>query len=394
MSYITKNYSIWEEEPPSKRRTCMLMITHACNLNCSYCYETHKHNTYMSVNQAKKLIEQEAQLVMSDERFNEIQIDFMGGEPMMNFPLIREIVEWLEDGAISVPWICFASTNATLLTDAVKDWLRLHKESIILSASYDGSMKMQSTNRGTDKYSIALDFFHELWPEQTFQMTISKDTLASLAEGVLYIQRKGYDVSASLAQGVEWTKEDAILYREQLCILKEAYISDLKLKPFNRLIRVLDLFRVESADRVQVQGCGTGTHMVTYDIDGNRYGCHMFSPIVLGSEYALLTDSVEWEKPNLMADDYCKECVLRMFCPTCPGFNYKYRGDFAKRDKRWCPLVLVEAITACEFQIERLSKMDKLDKIDAEYGKAAVTAYNILKDIDINTAQSPYMIQH
>jgi len=394
MVAINKSQSIWEEEHSARRRMCMLMVTHACNLNCSYCYETHKQGLYMSIGQAKDIIKREAKFVLEDDRFDELQIDFMGGEPLMNFPLIKEVVEWLESGAIDVPWLCFASTNATLITEAVRDWLREHKESIILGASYDGSGKMQSTNRGTDKYAIDLDFFSDLWPEQEFQMTISKETLPNLAEGVLSIQRKGYGVSASLAQGVDWTLEDALLYREQLCILKDAYLKETSLTPLNKLKRIVDVFNLPSSEREQLQRCGTGLNMVTYDIDGNRYGCHMFTPIVLGKERALPVDNVEWEKPGLMADDYCKDCVLRCFCPTCPGFNYKYRGDFSNRDKRWCPLVLAEAMTACEFQIERIAMIDNLSKQDAEYGKTALTAYTVLQKLDIEKSLSPYIVNH
>lgn len=71
MTNIAKNLSIWEEEQPSRRRMCMLMVTHACNLNCSYCYETHKQNAYMSVGQAKDIIRKEAQFVKADDRFDD-----------------------------------------------------------------------------------------------------------------------------------------------------------------------------------------------------------------------------------------------------------------------------------------------------------------------------------
>ena len=85
--------------------------------------------------------------------------------------------------------------------------------------------------------------------------------------------------------------------------------------------------------------------MATYDIDGKKYGCHMFTPIVLGHK-ALLSGGVDWEALESVADEYCKNCVLRSFCPTCTGFNYKSRGHIAVRDKSWCPIVLAEAIAA------------------------------------------------
>lgn len=382
----------WGFEGSTRRRTCMLMVTHACNLNCTYCYESHKKNAYMSVDLAKEIILKEAKFVKESADFDEMEIDFMGGEPFMNFPLIKEIVEWLETGVIDIPYICFATTNATLLTDEIKNWLRKHKKTINLGASYDGNSEMQSANRGSDKYNIDLDFFNEVWPFQSLHMTISKKTLPNLAEGVLYIQNKGYKVDASLAEGVDWKIEDALKYREQLCILKDAYLKNTVLNPFNRLTGFIDVFDLPATEKVQKKWCGTGKYMATYDIDGKKYGCHMFAPIVLGKDKALLADSVDWEASESVADDYCKNCVLRNFCPTCSGFNYKYRGNIAIRDKCYCPMILAEAITACEFQVELISTMEKLDDKDAQHGKMALQAYEVLKNLDITKSQSPYIV--
>lgn len=392
MSENLNKLSIWDNEHSGRRRVCMLMVTHACNLNCSYCYESFKRNSYMSLEMAKEIILKEAHLVAESDRFDEIQVDFMGGEPLMNFPLIKQIVEWLKNGGIDIPWICFASTNATLLTPEIKDWLRQNKKYIVLGASYDGNGSMQSKNRGTDGFEIDLDFFHDLWPEQTFQMTISKETLPNLADGVLYVQKKGYELNASLAQGVDWTIEDAKIYRQQLSLLKDEYLKDTTLRPLNRLTRYVDVFNLAPSERRQIHGCGSGLNMITYDVDGKTYGCHMFTPIVLGENNAIGVDAVEWDKPDLMADKFCETCVLRRFCPTCPGFNYKYRGDFAKRDQRWCALVLAEAMTACEFQIERIAMMESLSAEDAEHAQVAVKAYEILKHLDIDRSTSPYII--
>ena len=381
----------WGYEGSTRRRTCMLMVTHACNLNCTYCYESHKKNAYMDINLAKEIILKEAKFVKDSDQFDELEIDFMGGEPFMNFPLIKEIVEWLEGGVIDVPYICFATTNSTLLTDEIKNWLRVHKNSIILSASYDGNSEMQSTNRGTDKYNLDLDFFHELWTNQTLHMTISKETLPNLAEGILDIHQKGYKVEGGLADGVDWTIEDALLYREQLCILKDFYLKNIVLTPFNRLTRYVNVFNSSDTEKIQGKWCGAGKGMATYDIDGKKYGCHMFTPVVLGDR-AILADSVDWDSPKSTADDYCKSCVLRGFCPTCQGSNYMYRGNIADRDKNWCSMILAEALTACEFQIELISKMDKLDEKDAQHGKMALQAYKILKNLDIEKSQSPYTV--
>ena len=380
----------WGFESSTRRRTCMLMITHACNLNCSYCYEPYKENAYMSVDLAKDIVSREAQFVSNSDRFDELQIEFMGGEPFTNFDLIRELVEWLEKGAINVPWICYSSTNGTLLTNEIKDWLQEHNSSLVVGASYDGNIEMQSTNRGTDDHSIDLELFHKMWPFQPLHMTISKETLPKLAEGVLYMQKKGYEVEAALAQGVDWTIEDAVVYREQLCILKDAYLKDTSINPFNVLKRFTYIFDSSSEEKIQEKWCGTGKQMATYDVDGRKYGCHMFTPLVLGENRVLLSDRAEWDSPKSTVDEYCKDCVLRNFCPTCPGFNYRYRGDIAIRDKRWCPMVLAEALTACEFQVERIAAMDNLDKKDAQHGQAALIAYKAMQHLDLERSTSPY----
>ena len=381
----------WGYEGSTRRRTCMLMVTHACNLNCSYCYEPYKKNAYMSLDLAKEIILREAQFVSDSDQFDELEIDFMGGEPFMNFPLIKEIVEWLEGGVIVAPWLCFATTNGTLLTDEIKAWLREHKNSFVAGASYDGNIQMQSTNRGTDKYNVDLEFFHEVWPDQPIRMTISKETLPTLAEGVLDIQSHGYKVEAALSQGADWTTDDALIYRKQLCILKDAYLKNTAFIPLNRLTRFVSVYNLPATEKIQESWCGTGKQMATYDIDGKKYGCHMFTPLVCGNK-ALLADAVEWDSPEATVDDYCKNCVLRRYCPTCPGFNYKYRGHIAVRDKRWCPMVLAEALTACEFQVERIATIDKLEKRDAHHGKMALQAYKVLKYLDLKKSQYPYMI--
>ncbi len=58
----------------------MLMVTHGCNLNCTYCYEKFKNGAKrMSIDLAKEIILKEIEIVKADERFEELEVDFMGG---------------------------------------------------------------------------------------------------------------------------------------------------------------------------------------------------------------------------------------------------------------------------------------------------------------------------
>ena len=68
-----------------RRRTCTLMITYSCNLNCIYCYEQFKSNKRMSFDMAKSIVEKEIAFVRDSPDYDELEIDFMGGEPFWSF---------------------------------------------------------------------------------------------------------------------------------------------------------------------------------------------------------------------------------------------------------------------------------------------------------------------
>jgi len=373
------------------RRTCMLMVTRSCNLNCTYCYEAHKDSKSMSFEMAKSIILKEADFVQSDPRFTEMQIDFMGGEPLMNFDIIQQIVEWLETGPISVPFICFSTTNGTLLNEERKNWFRQHRDVIWLGASYDGNTEMQRKNRGVTANDVDFSFFYEVWPLQGFKLTISKESLPHLAEGILESQQKGYRMAASLAQGIDWNDADTELYIEQLRLLADAYLENPNLVPINLLTRQLS--GVTNPSEHQRRFCGSGVYMITYDVDGRNYGCHMFSPIVLGQENALETSKVEWSCDTIADDSRCKECCLKDYCPTCMGFNYRFRGDLSKRDYRWCKMILAEAIVSCEFQINVLAaRRESLTEVEAKHGQCALDAYPLLSTFSVRQSRSPFKV--
>lgn len=378
-----------------KRRTCMLMVTHSCNLNCSYCYEQFKcANKEMTFETAKRIIEDEFELVRRDNRFDELEIDFMGGEPLMNFALIKQVVEWLEGCEFGVPFICFATTNATLLDEEKKAWFLKHRETIWLGGSLDGTMAMQRKNRGEKALGVDVEFLHSVWPEQDFHSVVSKETLPNLAEGILEIQKQGSGLGVVLAQGVEWCREDAIEYKKQLGILIDSYLNMPNMSPIPVLKRLI-VVRPPNKSEPQRKFCGTGTYMATYDWDGNVYGCHMFSPVVLGDRAVQLGD-INWSDRELASDSRCDECVLREFCPTCAGFNFRFRGEIGKRDMHGCLMSLAEAQAACEYQIKTLQKisLDEISKEEMQHAKAAIDAYDILNKFDLLTAESPFSIEN
>jgi len=138
-------------------RMCMLIITHACNLNCAYCYESHKSSRQMSLPLAQSIISKEIALVEASETFERLEVHLIGGEPFMNYPLIRGVVEWLSELTLAVPVIVSCSTNGTLINAANKDWLCKHRDLFHVVLSYDGDSQMQRHIR-TFLSKPAIDF--------------------------------------------------------------------------------------------------------------------------------------------------------------------------------------------------------------------------------------------
>ena len=137
---------------------------------------------------------------------------------------------------------------------------------------------------------------------------------------------------------------------------------------------------------LQTKFCGSGTNMVTYDVDGKQYGCHMFTPLVLGNKAFTINEFNGWSDEASLTDESCNSCIFGRWCPTCIGFNQLTRGNMRLRDKRWCCMVAVNAIVACNYQLEYLSQNiangDELNEVDASILQHALKAYDYLCKID------------
>ena len=265
-----------QPERKERRRTCSLIITHQCNLNCRYCYESFKSKKAMPLDIAKEAVERE--FATADD-YEGVVVDFMGGEPLTQFELMREIAEWIWSNPWPKPYILSTSTNGTLFTSESKAWFRRNADRFSVGLSLDGTPEMQRTNRGCSFQDIDLEFFLTTWPEQEVKMTVSCETLSSLAEGIIHLQERGFKVHANLGYGIPWNDSHREVFSRQLKILGEYYLQHPDIPPVSLLD--LKLAVVLNENHPVKKYCGTGTHMRFYDVDGTLYPCHMFTPLVL-----------------------------------------------------------------------------------------------------------------
>lgn len=330
-----------------------LTLTEACNLKCYYCYEEQKTTKTMSLETAKKIIDDE--LGLKDD-YDIMTIDFFGGEPFLEFELMKAICEYVWSKKWNKEYRFFVSTNGTLIHGKIKDWLKLHKEQFWVGLSYDGNPKMQDMNRCNSSIDIDLSFFADNWPTQGVKMTITPETLPYLASGVIFLHEQGFNVNCNLAYGLDWSiaEYDDIL-RNQLSVLIDYYCNHPQIKPCSMLD--MELSYVGIAEQLEyTKWCGAGTSMRVYSADGIYFPCHFFEPLALGKEKSMQSLNIDFSKAVQLQDKECNGCCLLPICPTCYGSNYATTGDVTRKDKNICRLTKIMALANSFLKYKLLTK--------------------------------------
>ena len=321
------------------KKVVTLIMTEKCNLNCIYCYEHNKTARSMSLDMAKKIIDKEFEV---DDGFQCVEVDFFGGEPLLEFDKIVDLVEYVKKQSYKKPYEFFVVTNGTLVHGRIKEWLIEHPE-VVCGLSLDGNKKIQDMNRSNSFDDIDIDFFKKMYPLQEIKMTVSKESLPYFSDGVIFCHEKGFKVSCNLACGIDWSDEiSQQILSEQLMVLINYYMQHPEITPCNMLGRDIRYIGYDNVmDKAGVRKwCGTGTAMPTYGIDGTKYPCQYFSPMTLGEELAKKAKELTFitEIPADLLDSDCVQCPIKEICPTCYGENFAATGNMYKPDKARCKL--------------------------------------------------------
>ena len=159
--------SLSNNQPIKTTRVCTLMITHSCNLNCSYCFEKHKSSNKMSFDTAQEILKKEYATYKGNPQKERLAIELFGGEPLTNFSLIQQIYEWTKRQKLPFNYIFQITTNGTLLNDPIKEWLSQRKSDFRIVMSVDGTEVMQKENRGCELSELPIAYIKKLGPTLT-----------------------------------------------------------------------------------------------------------------------------------------------------------------------------------------------------------------------------------
>ena len=290
----------------------------------------------MTFEEAKSILDKE--LIHLDQY--EYMIEFFGGEPFLNFDLIRRAVEYVLSNFRGM-YHFFITTNGTKVHGEIQDWLLKYRDVLTLGLSIDGNKQAHDINRSGSFDDIDLDFFLNTYPDQTIKMTISELSLPYLAESIQFLSAKGFPISCNLAYMVDWLSEKNVtILEEQLNKLISFYLENPAIPKCNLMDFPIEILAHPDPDPSHIRKyCGCKTHMLCYDMDGKCYPCQLFSPISAG-EKALLSEELDVGEFH-EADKFpqtCQHCYYQRICQFCLGSNYLSTGDIYRYDEARCKL--------------------------------------------------------
>ena len=300
-----------------------------------------------------------------DEENGWLDVIFVGGETLLAFDVIKQIVEWAESLQTKRSYRFFGSTNGTLLNAEMKTWLSAHSSAIILGLSYDGLPSIQIENRGKD--GIDLEFFVKTWPTQPIQMTIDAESVNYMADGVIYLLEKGATVHPNVAfEGKDWPKEKYAEYGHQLYKLALYYNAHDGLPLISQFRHDLNEYAYAiDHHQPQLEVCGAGNGFQVFDTDGQSYPCPLLSPLVLEGEKLKRISEGIFAQTTDFADPKCDTCPYTSSCATCIASNYLYRNCFQKRDMTHCYIMKTEVKAFIKKEVMRLRTKETLTPEDA-----------------------------
>ena len=326
-----------------------LHVAHSCNLSCSYCFASqgryHGDRALMSFEVGKKALDF---LIANSGNRRNLEVDFFGGEPLMNWDVVKQLVEY--GRSLEKPnnkkFRFTLTTNGILLNDEILEFVNKEMGNIVLSI--DGRKeindKMRPFRGGQGSYDIIVPKFQKV-AESRDQMnyyvrgTFTHNNL-DFSKDVLHLADLGFK-QISVEPVVAQPTDDYAIREEDLPILKEEYdklaVEMIKRKKegkaFNFFHFMIDLQGGPCVAK-RLSGCGSGTEYLAVTPWGDLYPCHQFvgnEKFLMGNvDTGVVRDDIrdEFKCCNVYAKDKCKKCFAKFYCSGgCAANSYNFHGN-------------------------------------------------------------------
>lgn len=341
-----------------KMRMLILQLTQNCNLRCNYCpytgnYNNRSHNTKaMSLETAKRGIDFFLEHAVDS---NEVHIGFYGGEPLLEFDLLKACVEYAEIQAEGKDIYFNLTSNGTLLRRDVVEFFEKHRVS--LSISLDGPAEVQNKNRRfansnkdtfdtvfsnvkriradyPEYYKDYVGFSMVVDPQNNFDCVnefietdeIFTDAFLSASLISRHYLNRNYDNTDDFVEKQAYEAFKALLY--ELKRLDKEYVSPIMLRKHDKIREYragkYRTGRQHVPEITQHSGpCIPGTQRLFVSVEGNLYPCEKASESSEVLKMGNLFDGIDFEKAERLlnvgrvSERQCTNCWAYQYCTAC-----------------------------------------------------------------------------
>lgn len=333
-----------------KRKTVVkalcLHIAHDCNLACRYCFaeegEYHGRRALMSYEVGKKALDF---LVENSGNRRNLEVDFFGGEPLMNWKVVKQLVAYGRELEKSHDkhFRFTLTTNGVLLNEEVQEFLNREMDNVVLSL--DGRKevndKMRPFRNGKGSYELIVPKFQRLADSRNQEKyyirgTFTRENL-DFSKDVLHFSELGFE-QISIEPVVGDDTEPYAIQKEDLPQIFAEYdrLAQIMVerekagKGFTFFHFMLDLEGGPCVAK-RLSGCGSGTEYLAVTPWGDLYPCHQF----VGNEEFLMGNvedgithpeiAEEFRGCSVYSKEKCRSCFARFYCSGgCMANSYKF----------------------------------------------------------------------
>ena len=312
-----------------------LHVAHTCNLSCSYCFASqgryHGDRALMSLEVGKRAMDF---LIENSGTRRNLEVDFFGGEPLMNFGMVKELVAYCrEQEKIHDKKFRFTmTTNGVLIDDDVIDFCNKECHNVVLSL--DGRKevhdRLRKTVDGRGSYDLIVPKFRKFVEARGGRNYYMRGTFThentDFTNDIFHMADLGFDqlsmepVVCSPEDPAALTEEDLpVLFQQYELLAEEMLRREREGHPITFYHYMIDLSGGPCIYK-RISGCGSGTEYLAVTPWGDLYPCHQFvgeEQFCMGNIWQGITAPdvrEEFRSCNVYAREECRDCWARLYC--------------------------------------------------------------------------------
>lgn len=355
-----------------------LHVAHTCNLNCDYCFASqgkyHGERAVMSFEVGKRALDF---LIENSGTRRNLEVDFFGGEPLMNWDVVKQLVEYARsvEKQHNKNFRFTLTTNGLLIDDDVIDFANREMSNVVLSL--DGRKEIHDLKRvdyvGNGSYDRIVPKFQKLVKARGGKNYYMRGTFThanpDFTKDIFHMTELGFTelsmepVVCKADDPAALTPEDMEIVKEQYEILAKEMIKRKKEgNGFTFYHYMIDLTEGPCVYK-RISGCGSGTEYMAVTPWGDLYPCHQFvgeESYKLGDIWNGVTNDAlrnDFRSCNAYSREECKTCWAKLYCSGgCAANAYHASGTIRGIYEPGCELFRKRM--ECAIMIKAAEDMD------------------------------------